>query len=56
MLEKLAAHAIIMHPQPRNDELPEEFDKDPRVIWRQQAENGLYIRMAFLAYLLKRAI
>lgn len=52
VLENLPLHAIVMHPQPRNDELPEEFDKDPRVIWKEQARNGLYIRMAFLVYLL----
>lgn len=52
VLGNLPAHAIIMHPQPRNDELPQEFDKDPRVIWQEQARNGLFIRMAFLVYLL----
>lgn len=52
VLENLPAHAIVMHPQPRNDELPEKFDKDPRVVWKEQARNGLFIRMAFLVYLL----
>lgn len=52
VLENLPAHAIVMHPQPRNDELPEKFDEDPRVIWKEQARNGLLIRMAFLVYLL----
>ncbi len=45
----------IMHPLPHVEEinLPLEFEeKDPRVAYFRQAENGLYIRMALLAELL----
>jgi aspartate carbamoyltransferase catalytic subunit len=45
----------ILHPLPKIDEinLPVEVEqKDPRVAYFRQAENGLYIRMALLAYLL----
>ncbi|MBT8332954.1 MAG: aspartate carbamoyltransferase, partial [Deltaproteobacteria bacterium] len=40
-----------MHPLPRVDEIPGEIDGDPRARYFEQAQNGLYIRMALL-YLL----
>jgi aspartate carbamoyltransferase catalytic subunit len=46
--------AIIMHPLPRVDEIPKEVDADPRARYFQQAQNGLYIRMALLYLLLKK--
>ncbi len=46
--------AIIMHPLPRVDEIPKEVDDDPRARYFQQAQNGLYIRMALLYLLLKK--
>jgi aspartate carbamoyltransferase catalytic subunit len=46
--------AIIMHPLPRVDEIPKEVDEDPRARYFQQAQNGLYIRMALLYLLLKK--
>lgn len=52
MLQYLPQGSIVMHPLPRNDELPPEADSDPRVIPFKQAENGLYIRMALLEMLL----
>lgn len=45
--------AIVMHPFPRNEEIPVWFDKDPRAKYFEQMENGLYIRMALLLALLK---
>jgi len=45
--------AIIMHPLPRVDEIPPEVDSDPRARYFQQAQNGLYIRMALLYLLLQ---
>ena len=44
--------AIIMHPLPRVDEIPLEVDDDPRARYFEQAQNGLYIRMALLYLLL----
>ena len=44
--------AIIMHPLPRVDEIPPEVDDDPRARYFEQAQNGLYIRMALLYLLL----
>jgi aspartate carbamoyltransferase catalytic subunit len=46
--------AIIMHPLPRVDEIPKEVDDDPRARYFQQAQNGLYIRMALLVLLLNK--
>ncbi|HSW91402.1 MAG TPA: aspartate carbamoyltransferase catalytic subunit [Candidatus Saccharimonadales bacterium] len=40
--------AIIMHPLPRNQEIPISTDNDPRAKYFEQAGNGLYIRMAML--------
>ncbi|MBI2405729.1 aspartate carbamoyltransferase [Candidatus Microgenomates bacterium] len=48
----LPEDSIIMHPLPRNEELPDEVMNDPRVIVFRQAQNGLYIRMALLDMLL----
>jgi aspartate carbamoyltransferase catalytic subunit len=45
--------AIVMHPLPRVDEIPEEVDGDPKARYFEQAQNGLYIRMALLYLLLK---
>jgi aspartate carbamoyltransferase catalytic subunit len=44
----------VLHPLPRNEELPIEVDSDPRVIVFRQAQNGLYVRMAVLDMLLSR--
>jgi aspartate carbamoyltransferase catalytic subunit len=41
-------NAIILHPLPRNSELPAEVDSDPRAYYFDQAHNGLYVRMALL--------
>ncbi len=49
--KKLKKEAIVMHPLPRDPafgEIPEWFDSDPRAKYIQQAENGLYVRMALL--------
>lgn len=51
-VETMKPGAIIMHPLPRVDEIPKEVDADPRARYFQQAQNGLYIRMALLYLLL----
>jgi carbamoyl-phosphate synthase/aspartate carbamoyltransferase len=38
--------AIILHPLPRNSELPAELDNNPRATYFKQMEYGLYLRMA----------
>ena len=44
--------SIIMHPLPRVDEISKEVDKDHRAQYFNQANNGLYVRMALLYLLL----
>ena len=39
---------IIMHPLPRNDEIPESLDENPKCKYFDQVENGVYVRMAIL--------
>jgi len=51
-VQTMRSDAIIMHPLPRVDEIPKEIDDDPRARYFQQAQNGLYIRMALLYLLL----
>lgn len=52
----LASHlqdkAIIMHPLPRNHELPDSIDTLPQAHYFKQAENGLYVRQLLLEKLL----
>jgi len=44
-----------MHPLPRINEIAQEVDDDPRAIYFQEAQNGLYIRMALLLFLFDKA-
>lgn len=39
---------IVMHPLPRNNEIPSNIDSDPRAAYFRQMENGMYLRMALL--------
>lgn len=45
----LQAHAIVMHPLPRRQEISPEIDNDPRAIYWRQMRNGMFIRAALLA-------
>lgn len=49
-LNKMKKSAIIMHPLPKINEIETEVDLDPRAAYFRQAQNGLYVRMALLAY------
>lgn len=51
-LKILKPDAIIMHPLPKINEIEPEVDLDPRAAYFRQAENGLYVRMALLQYVL----
>ena len=42
----------IMHPLPRVNEIDVDVDNDPRAHYFDQAENGRYIRMALILFLL----
>ena len=43
---------IVLHPFPRNKEIPTWFDTDPRAYYFKQIKNGLYVRMAILSKIL----
>ena len=53
-IKKLKKHAVIMHPLPRLLEISGEVDEDIRAAYFRQAQNGLYIRMALLEYVLNK--
>lgn len=50
--QNLPQHAIVMHPLPRVDELPNWFDTDPRAKYFQQMSNGLAVRKYLLGEIL----
>lgn len=52
ILATMPEDSIIMHPLPRVDEIACEVDNDPRAAYFRQVENGLYLRMALLEYVL----
>ena len=51
-LSRMKPNAIIMHPLPRVDELAHEVDVDERAWYFKQSQNGLFVRMALLEWLL----
>uniref|UniRef100_A0AC35TK30 CAD protein n=1 Tax=Rhabditophanes sp. KR3021 TaxID=114890 RepID=A0AC35TK30_9BILA len=44
---------IVLHPLPRVDEISTELDHDQRAAYFRQMDNGVYVRMAILALILK---
>ena len=48
----LRPEAIVLHPLPRVDEIAPEVDADPRAAYFRQAENGVFVRMALLEFVL----
>ena len=51
-LNKSRKDMLVMHPLPRNNEIEEEVDIDPRAVYFKQANYGMYVRMALLVELL----
>ncbi|KAF2121377.1 aspartate carbamoyltransferase [Lophiotrema nucula] len=49
VMKNAKANMVIMHPLPRNNEIHEELDFDPRAAYFRQMKYGLYTRMALLA-------
>ena len=46
-------NAAILHPLPRNEEISEDIDDDPRADYHErQVRNGLYVRTALLDFLI----
>jgi aspartate carbamoyltransferase catalytic subunit len=52
LVARMKPGSIILHPLPRNNEIPVEIDGDPRAAYFLQAKNGLYVRMALLSMIL----
>ena len=50
-VDVLSDKCIVMHPFPRNNELPRWFDSDPRAKYIEQMKHGLFMRMAILTSL-----
>jgi aspartate carbamoyltransferase catalytic subunit len=48
---RMKSYAPILHPFPRNTEIPPEVDHDPRAMYFRQARNGMWVRAALLAHL-----
>lgn len=51
-LERAKNDLVIMHPLPRVNEIAVEVDKDSRAKYFEQAQNGVYVRMALIMALL----
>ncbi|MGC8969413.1 MAG: aspartate carbamoyltransferase [Conexivisphaera sp.] len=52
LLARLPGKPIVMHPLPRVVEIPESLDSHPQSRYFQQAQNGMYIRMALIVRVL----
>ncbi len=52
VLQSAKKNLKILHPLPRVDEMLPNIDKSPHAYYFQQAENGLYVRMALLSLIL----
>lgn len=52
MLKEAKPTMKILHPLPRINEIAQEVDDTPHAYYFKQAENGMYVRMAIIAYLL----
>jgi aspartate carbamoyltransferase catalytic subunit len=52
-LDRLADHAVLLHPLPKRDEIDARIDEldDPRVGYWHQERNGVWMRAALLAWL-----
>ncbi|MDE5945039.1 MAG: aspartate carbamoyltransferase [Rikenella sp.] len=51
MLVDTKPNMRILHPLPRVNEIATDVDDNPKAYWFQQTENGVYTRMAIMAYL-----
>ena len=52
MLADVKDNMKILHPLPRVNEISQDVDETPYAYYFKQAENGLYVRMAIISYLL----
>lgn len=51
MLASTKPNTKVLHPLPRVNEIATDVDDNPKAYWFQQTENGVYTRMAIMAYL-----
>ncbi len=51
MVSRMKWYSAIMHPFPRNEEIPFDIDNNPRAMYFRQARNGMWARAALIAYL-----
>lgn len=54
-LQHLKHAAVIMHPLPRRQEVDVAVDNDPRAVYWRQVRNGMWIRVALIATVFRRA-
>ena len=52
-LEKAKEDMLILHPLPRVNEISVEVDDDPRAVYFNQVQYGVYVRMALILTLLE---
>lgn len=52
ILNQFSEKTIVLHPLPRNEEISEDIDDDPRALYFKQAVNGLYVRMGLFVQVL----
>lgn len=52
MLGSVRGNMRILHPLPRLQEIANDVDETPYASYFKQAENGMYVRMAIISYLL----
>ncbi len=50
-LSVIQPHCVLMHPLPRRYEIEVEVDKDPRAVYWRQERNGMWMRVALIAYI-----
>lgn len=52
-ISEMRSDTAILHPLPRLNEILPGVDADPRAAYFRQAQNGLYVRMALLSWVLE---
>lgn len=50
-LSMIQSHCVILHPLPRCFEIEVDVDQDPRAVYWKQERNGMWLRVALIAYL-----
>jgi aspartate carbamoyltransferase catalytic subunit len=51
LADRMKTYAPVLHPFPRNAEIPFEVDHNPRAMYFREARNGMWVRAALLAHL-----